>query len=88
MLLRQLKYCVAVHRYGSFTMAADLCCVTQPTLSQQVAELESHLGLQIFDRSKKPVILTGAGKQIVERAILIIEECARLEELAKQLQKS
>jgi LysR family hydrogen peroxide-inducible transcriptional activator len=66
--LRQLQYAVAVAEDLSFSRAAERCHVSQPSLSAQLAQLEEALGVRLFERSGKPVILTAAGREIVERA--------------------
>ena len=63
MTLTQLHYMNAVAEYGNFTIAAEKCFVTQPTLSMQVQKLEEELGVKIFNRSTKPIILTDIGKK-------------------------
>jgi LysR family hydrogen peroxide-inducible transcriptional activator len=64
MTLTQLHYMNAVAEYGNFTVAAEKCFVTQPTLSMQVQKLEEELGVKIFKRSTKPIILTDIGKKM------------------------
>ena len=64
MTLTQLYYMSAVAEYGNFTIAADKCFVTQPTLSMQVQKLEDELGVKIFNRATKPIVLTDIGKKI------------------------
>ena len=59
--LTQLEYVIAVHKYGHFAKAAEACHVTQPTMSMQIQKLEEDLGAVIFDRSKKPILLTPMG---------------------------
>ena len=66
--IRQLQYVVAVAEELSFRRAAEKCHVSQPSLSAQLAQLESAFGVRLFERSGKPVILTVAGREIVERA--------------------
>jgi LysR family hydrogen peroxide-inducible transcriptional activator len=66
--LRQLQYAVAVADDLSFSRAAERCHVSQPSLSAQLAQLEDALGVRLFERTGKPVILTTAGREIVERA--------------------
>jgi LysR family transcriptional regulator, hydrogen peroxide-inducible genes activator len=85
MLLRQLKYAVAVQKLQSFTKGADYCCITQPTLSQQISELEGYLSITLFDRDKKPIEPTVEGYVILRAAEDVIEKCNALEDLAKQL---
>jgi LysR family hydrogen peroxide-inducible transcriptional activator len=66
--LRQLQYVVAVGELGSFRRAAEHCHVAQPSLSTQIAEVESALGVQLFERDRRGVLVTQAGKELLERA--------------------
>ncbi len=66
--LRQLQYAVAVADTGRFRRAAELCHVSQPALSAQLAQLESVLGARIFERDRRRVLITPAGEEIVARA--------------------
>jgi len=65
MNFQQLKFAVAVADTGSFTKAADLCCVTQPALSNAVAQLEDELGAQLFKRTTRSVTLTTFGQKLM-----------------------
>jgi LysR family hydrogen peroxide-inducible transcriptional activator len=66
--LRQLQYVLAIAEHGSFRKAAAACAVAQPSLSNQIAQLEEALGLRIFERLPRSVVVTAAGAPIVERA--------------------
>lgn len=77
--ITQLEYILAVHRFGHFAKAAEACHVTQPTLSMQIQKLEETLGAVIFDRSKKPILLTDTGKQIIEIVQSVVEEAKKIE---------
>jgi LysR family hydrogen peroxide-inducible transcriptional activator len=66
--LRQLQYAVAIAEELSFRRAAERCRVSQPSLSAQLAELERVLGVALFERSRRRVLVTGAGRVLVERA--------------------
>ncbi|MEK9516993.1 MAG: LysR substrate-binding domain-containing protein [Flavobacteriaceae bacterium] len=81
MTLTQLHYMTAVAEYGNFTIAAEKCFVTQPTLSMQVQKLEEELGVKIFNRSTKPIILTDIGKKILVQAKRITEEATRMQDI-------
>ena len=59
--LRQLQYFLAVAETHNFTRAAERLAVTQPTLSHQIAELEAHLDVALFNRAGKGVRVTQAG---------------------------
>jgi len=63
--LRQLQYAVAVAETGGFGAAATLCGVSQPSLSTQVAKLESVLGSKLFLRGGKGVLLSPAGERLI-----------------------
>jgi LysR family transcriptional regulator, hydrogen peroxide-inducible genes activator len=80
--ITQLQYIVTVDRIGHFGKAALACHISQPTLSQQIREVEESLKIILFDRSKKPVIATDAGKQLIEQAKLILREHDRLLEMS------
>jgi len=68
MTIIQLEYLLAVANTGSFSEGAELCFVTQPSLSVQIRNLEEELGVVLFDRTKKPVIPTEIGKVVIENA--------------------
>jgi LysR family hydrogen peroxide-inducible transcriptional activator len=66
--LRQLQYVLAVAEHKSFRRAAEACAVAQPSLSLQVAQLESALGVVLFERLPRGVVITEAGAALLERA--------------------
>ncbi len=68
MELRQLRYFVKVAETLNFSEAARMLCVTQSTLSQQVKQLETELGMPLLSRSSHGVALTEAGKELVPYA--------------------
>lgn len=84
MTITQLQYVLAVAEYQNFTLAAEKCFVTQPTLSMQVQKIEEELGVQIFDRSKKPIQLTDIGQKIVSQATKIVNESTRIRDIVDQ----
>ena len=81
--LRQLQYFVALSETGHFRLAAEKAGVSQPTLSAQLLALERHLGVQLVERNRTPVILTSAGERIlpiarrVAAAVYEIHGCAQ-----------
>lgn len=81
--LTQLEYVMAVHKFGHFAKAAEACHVTQPTLSMQIQKLEEDLGIVIFDRSKKPILLTEVGKRVVEQFQSVLFEVKKIEGIIK-----
>lgn len=81
MTLVQLEYIVAVDTFRSFGIAAEKCFVTQPTMSMQVQKLEEDLGVKLFDRSKKPIIPTEIGIEVIEQARIVLQESYQIREL-------
>lgn len=84
MTITQLKYALAIAEHKNFTKAAEKCFVTQPTLSTQIQKLEDELDVLIFDRSKKPIELTDAGRKIVSQARNIVNEADRIQDIVDQ----
>lgn len=78
MELRQLRYLCAVVDHGGFTAAARHCSVAQPSLSQQILNLEEELGQPLLVRHPRKVELTEAGEQVVQRARTILHEAQSL----------
>lgn len=72
--ITQLQYILAVGRTGHFGRAAEECHVSQPSLSAQVQKAEEELGVIIFDRSKKPVMVTEQGKKVLEQSRRVLHE--------------
>lgn len=63
--LRQLQYALGVAEELSFHRAAERCHVSQPSLSAQVAELEESLGVRLFERDRRRVLVSKAGEQLL-----------------------
>jgi LysR family hydrogen peroxide-inducible transcriptional activator len=84
MTITQLKYVLAVAEHKNFTLAAEKCFVTQPTLSMQIQKIEEELSILIFDRSKKPIQLTDIGQKIVNQAKNIVNEAGRIQDIVEQ----
>ncbi len=76
MNINHLNYIKAVSELGSFSAAAKVCNVTQPTLSNGISKLEEVFGRKIFERSTRSVKLTPFGKKILSsvKSILELEE--------------
>ena len=83
MTITQLQYVLAVAEHKNFTLAAEKCFVTQPTLSMQIQKIEEELKVQIFDRSKKPIQLTEIGQKIVNQAKNIVIEADRIKDIVE-----
>ncbi|MVO17449.1 LysR family transcriptional regulator [Parasedimentitalea huanghaiensis] len=78
MNFQQLRFVVAVAETHSFTSAADLCCVTQPALSNAIAQLEEELGGKLFDRTTRSVALTDFGQILINDIRHIIDAKSQL----------
>ncbi len=82
MNFQQLDYIIAVDRLRHFAKAADLCGVSQPTLSMMIQRLEEELGVEIFDRKKSPVETTPIGKRLIIQAKVINFNLRQFREIA------
>ncbi len=82
--ITQLEYLLAVDREQHFGKAARACFVSQPSLSSQIQKLEEELEVVVFDRSKKPILTTEVGKEIIKQAKIIIEEHKKLRIIADE----
>jgi len=82
--LRHLRYFVAVADELNFTRAAARLNTSQPSLSQQVRQLEAHVGVALLDRSRHHVALTDAGRVFVREARDILGRIEHAGRLAKQ----
>ena len=67
MNFQQLRFVISVVDTGSFTRAADLCCVTQPALSNAINQLEDELGAKLLDRTTRSVSVTDFGALLIGR---------------------
>lgn len=76
--LRHLRYLVALHDHLHFSKAAEACFVTQSTLSAGIRELENALGVTVAERSKRSVVITSIGRQLVARSRLLLREAEAL----------
>lgn len=87
MTIEQLEYALAVNQHGTFVKAAAQSFVTQPALTIQIKNLEEELGIIIFDRSKKPLLVTDEGKIFLEKARQIILGIKDLQQVSEQLRQ-
>ena len=84
MTLTELRYIVTLARERHFGHAAEKCHVSQPTLSVALKKVEQRLGITLFERSSTEVRPTPLGEQIAWQAERVLEESARLDEIAGQ----
>lgn len=85
MNFQQLRYAQTLADCGSFGLAAEKCCITQPTLSNGIAQLERELGVQLFARTTRSVQLTPAGQELLPAIGDILRAKAALGSLATRL---
>jgi LysR family hydrogen peroxide-inducible transcriptional activator len=83
MNLRDLKYIIAVAETRHFGKAAERCFVSQPTLSGQIKKLEEELGVAIFERTSRTVVITPVGEAILAHARQIMEQADAITQLAR-----
>jgi LysR family transcriptional regulator for metE and metH len=77
--LKHLRMICALAESGNMTMAAEKLCITQSALSQRLKDIETRLGIDLFFRTPKKMILTEAGKQLLGTAIEVIEAVEQAE---------
>lgn len=73
MEIRVLRYFLSVVREESITKAAEVLHITQPTLSRQLAQMEEEMGIKLFDRGTRKIVLTNEGLLLRRRAEEILE---------------
>jgi LysR family transcriptional regulator, hydrogen peroxide-inducible genes activator len=83
MTLNELRYIVAVAQEKSFGRAAQRCFISQPALSVAIQKLEEELQTQLFERGKSEITVTPVGERIVEQAHKVLEEAARIRDIAQ-----
>lgn len=81
--LQQLRFLDALAEHRHFGRAASACAVTQSTLSAGIQELEQRLGASLVERSRKQVLLTPLGEEIVARGRRLLREAEDIAELAR-----
>ncbi|RHW76356.1 hydrogen peroxide-inducible genes activator [Colwellia sp. RSH04] len=85
--LKQLRYALAVEKTLHFKKAAEACNVSQSALSTAINELEKQLGVAVFERNNKQVLVTSYGQQVLNKAKKVQLEVDELMQIA-QLNKS
>ena len=81
---RALKYLVTLADVRHFGKAAELCFVSQPTLSTQIRKLEEELGVQLVERLPRKVMLTRVGEEVVQRCRSILSELDAMKAIARR----
>ena len=72
--LRQLEVLIAVARAGNMAKAAGQLAITQPVISKTIADLESTVGMRLFDRNRRGVELTLYGRALFDRSVAIFND--------------
>ena len=83
MNILHMKYAVEVARVGSLSKASESLLTAQPNISRSIKELEADLGITIFDRSAKGMILTPAGEEFINYAKGILRQIEQVEKIYK-----
>ena len=85
MEVRQLKFFLAVVDHGGFSKAADALMVAQPSLSQAIAGFERELGVPLFHRVNRGVVLSDAGKALLGPARVVMRDVDEATEVIREL---
>jgi DNA-binding transcriptional LysR family regulator len=72
--LRQLEVLIAVAQAGNMAKAASQLAITQPVISKTIADLESTVGMRLFDRNRRGVELTLYGRALFDRSVAIFND--------------
>ena len=84
MNILHIKYAVEVARLGSLNKAAEALLIAQPNISRSIKDLEADLGITIFNRSSKGMVLTPEGEEFINYAQSILKQIDEVEKIYKQ----
>ena len=84
MNILHMKYAVEVARLGSLNKAAETLLIAQPNISRSIKELEASLGISIFHRSAKGMVLTPEGEEFIRYANSILKQIDEVKRLYTQ----
>jgi LysR family hydrogen peroxide-inducible transcriptional activator len=84
--IRNLECLAAVAEHGTISAAAEACAIAQPSLSAQIKKVEDELGLAIFERSKRGMRVTDAGRFVLEQVHALLAEARQLQDVAAAAQ--
>ena len=87
-LLRHLRSFVAVVEQGTVSKAALSLRIAQPALTRQIKELEEELGLRLFDRVRRRLVVTGEGEQLLGECRTILGAVGSFSERAQRLRRA
>jgi DNA-binding transcriptional LysR family regulator len=83
--LRQLRYFIAVAEHENVARAAEQLHISQSPLSRQIMQLEEHLGVRLFERSKQRIRLTQEGRDLLGEARTLMTNAQRVEAFGRRL---
>ncbi len=83
--VKHLRLVQAVHEERSITRAGNRLHLTQSAISHQLKEIEDRLGASLFQRMRHDMVLTPAGKRVLDSAALVLEELKRTEEAVAEM---
>lgn len=81
MQIQQLKYLIAAAEHGSFRAAAQSLYISQSSISVSIKDLEQELGVPVFERTSRGIVLTAEGAEVAERARTVVEQIDAIESL-------
>lgn len=84
MLLTHLETLIAIQKGGSFSAAADIVHRSHSAISIQMRQLEEQTGLRIFEKGKRPALLTPVGREFVMKSIEVLELVAELKQIGQE----
>lgn len=84
MNILHMKYAVEVAKAGSLSKASEVLLIAQPNISRSIKELEADLGITIFDRTAKGMLLTPEGEEFVSYAKGILKQIEQVERIYKE----
>lgn len=85
MNIQQFQYILALADTRHFETAANKCFISQSTLSTMISRFEKEIGVLLFDRKKKPVMVTKEGELLIEQIRVILHEINQLSETVKEI---
>lgn len=83
--MRRLRYYVAVAEEKSFTKAAEKLFIAQPPLSRQIQNLETDLGVLLFERGSRPLKMTPAGEFLYQHAVKLLSNAAEIRAMTQRI---
>jgi len=87
MTVTQFKYALSISKYRSFSKASELLNITQPALTLQIKKLEEEIGFILFDRTRKPLLVTKEGGVFIQKATQILNQIDQLYGIAATLEE-